>query len=102
MPRYSRHPAAGAQAGHTVWLALRPEKLRITRESPASDTNKVSGAVWDIGYLGDFSVYQVRLDSGLMMKATVPNTGRASDRSLAPQDRVWLTWDAQAGVVLTK
>jgi putrescine transport system ATP-binding protein len=94
--------AAGAQAGHTVWLALRPEKLRITRESPAYDTNKVSGAVWDIGYLGDFSVYQVRLDSGLMMKATVPNTGRASDRSLAPQDRVWLTWDAQAGVVLTK
>ena len=58
--------------------------------------------VWDVGYLGDLSIYKVRLDCGLMMKATVANTARASDRSLAVEDRVWLTWDAQAGVVLTK
>jgi putrescine transport system ATP-binding protein len=95
--------AVGAKPGDTIWLALRPEKLRIRHDPPASgENNNVSGVIWDVGYLGDFSVYQVRLDCGLMMKATVPNTARASDRSLAVEDRVWLAWDAQAGVVLTK
>src|SRR5262249_25003765 len=44
-------------AGETVWLALRPEKLRMTREPPArAEENCVAGRVWDVGYLGELSL----------------------------------------------
>jgi putrescine transport system ATP-binding protein len=75
--------AVEAKPGDTIWLSLRPEKLRIAHDPPTSGANKISGVVWDIGYLGDISVYHVRLDSGLMMKATVPNTARTSERPFA-------------------
>ena len=56
----------------------------------------------DIGYLGDVSVYQVRLDSGLVMKASVANMTRLIERPIGWDDRVWLSWAPDAGVVLTR
>ena len=94
--------APGAKPGDAVCVALRPEKVRIVHEAPAADGNGVQGVIWDIGYLGDLSVYQVRLDGDLVMKAAIPNTARLIERPFAPDERVWLTWDAHAGVVLTQ
>ncbi len=94
--------APGAKPGDAVCVALRPEKVRIAHEAPAADGNGVQGVIWDIGYLGDLSVYQVRLDGDLVMKAAIPNTARLIERPFAPDERVWLTWDAHAGVVLTQ
>jgi len=91
-----------AKPGDTVWAALRPEKLSISRDPPAaSGENCVSGKVWDIGYLGDISVYKIRLDSGLVIKASVANT-RVIEKPLASDDRVRLSWTPEAGVVLTQ
>ncbi|CAN0601135.1 unnamed protein product, partial [Ectocarpus sp. 12 AP-2014] len=44
-------------------LAIRPEKLRIALDEPgdADGIAKVTGRVWDIGYLGDVSIFHVRL-----------------------------------------
>ena len=54
-------PAPTRKPGDTVWLALRPEKVRIAREPPATAAeNCVAGKVRDIGYLGDLSIYKVR------------------------------------------
>jgi putrescine transport system ATP-binding protein len=58
--------------------------------------------VWDIGYLGDVSVYQVRLDSGLVMKSAVANLTRLVERQIGWDDRVWLSWTPEAAVVLTR
>jgi putrescine transport system ATP-binding protein len=59
-----------AKPGDTVWIALRPEKVRIAQEPPATAANNcVSGQVRNIGYLGDVSIYQVRLDNGFVIKA---------------------------------
>ncbi len=95
--------ASEAKPGDTVWVALRPEKVRIAREPPAAaDANCVAGQVWDIGYLGDLSIYKVRLDNGFVMKAAAANMTRLIERPIGFDDRVWLTWAPEAGVVLAR
>jgi putrescine transport system ATP-binding protein len=91
-----------AGPGDAVAVALRPEKMRITREQPAAVENCVAGTVWDIGYLGDVSIYKVKLDSGFVVKAAVANLTRLTERQIGWDDRVWLTWAAEAAVVLTR
>jgi putrescine transport system ATP-binding protein len=90
----------------TVWVALRPEKIVISREPPARDgeDNRVQGVVKEIAYLGDVSVYLVRLPSGRMVRVTRPNMRRQSsaiDRITWDED-VWLSWDASSPVVVTQ
>src|SRR5215467_1907289 len=92
--------AQGAKAGDTIWFALRPEKLRILRVKPAATENCVSGVVRDIAYLGDLSVYEVALDNGFVMEGATANLTRLIERPISWDDRVWLTWDASAGIVL--
>src|SRR5262245_24932138 len=92
----------GAKPGDTVWVALRPEKVRVLRVKPAATENCVGGVVRDIAYLGDLSVYNVALDNGFVMHAAAANLTRLIERSISRDDRVWLTWDASAGIVLTQ
>ena len=91
-----------AKPGDTIWVALRPEKLRITREPPPGEDNRIAGTVWDIGYLGDISLYQVKSDAGPMFKASVANLTRLIERPITWDDRVWLTFAPEAAVVLTQ
>jgi putrescine transport system ATP-binding protein len=87
----------------TVWLALRPEKLRITSDAPQdTNSNSVTGTVTDIGYLGAISIYKVRLDSGQILKASTANLTRMLDRPIGSDARVWLSWAPDTGVLLTR
>ena len=96
-------PANEARPGATVWVALRPEKVRISHAQPTeTGANCVDGVVWDIGYLGDVSVYKVRLDTGFVVKAAAPNLARLIERPFSFGERVWLSWAGDAGVVLTR
>jgi hypothetical protein len=47
------------------------------------------------------SLYKVRLDDGLVLKATAVNEQRASG-AVQLNDRVWLSWTPEAGVLLTE
>jgi putrescine transport system ATP-binding protein len=92
-----------AAPGTTVWVALRPEKIGLVRQPPAdAGENCLAGRVHDIAYLGDTSVYKVRLDDGRDVKATAANRLRLIKRPIAFDERVWLTWPAEAAVVLTR
>jgi putrescine transport system ATP-binding protein len=94
--------APGAKPGNTVWVALRPEKVRVLRAKPAATENCASGIVRNIAYLGDLSVYNVALDNGFVMHAAAANLTRLIERSISWDDRVWLSWDASAGIVLSQ
>jgi putrescine transport system ATP-binding protein len=95
--------AATARPGDTVWVAIRPEKIRIAPAvTPAAGENRVDGQVASIGYLGDLSVYKVRLDNGLVMQASVANMTRLVERPIGWGDRVQLSWSPEAGMVLTR
>jgi putrescine transport system ATP-binding protein len=88
----------------TVWVALRPEKIALTRERPDGDgDNRVAGVVAEVAYRGDQSVYLVKLATGRMMRVTQPNTLRqGSGDRVRWDDRVWLSWDSSSPVVVTQ
>ena len=91
-----------ASPGDTAWFAIRPEKIGVSLSPPVDRSmNAVEGQVWDIGYLGDISVYHVRLPTGATVKATVTNATRLVERPITWDDNVWLTWSRDGGVVLT-
>jgi putrescine transport system ATP-binding protein len=92
-----------AKPGDTVWVALRPEKVRIGREPPPTPgENCVAGQVENIAYLGDLSIYKVRLDTGFILKVTAANVARLVELPIDWDDRVWLTWTPEAAMVLTR
>jgi len=95
--------AADAATGAQVSIALRPEKIRIhAAPAPHDAPNAMRGRVCDIGYLGGISIYKVRLDDGVTLKAAVANVARNSGQTFGTQDEVWLSWPPDAAVVLTR
>jgi putrescine transport system ATP-binding protein len=92
----------GAKLGATVWVAVRPEKVSITHDSPSgAPDNCVAATVADIGYLGGVSIYKLRIGDGSQVRALVTNIGGA-ERGVAVDDKVWLTWPPAAAIVLTR
>ncbi len=90
-----------ALPGEPLWVAVRPEKMTIAKTPPReTGHNCVEGEVFDIEYLGDVSVYHVRLESGAMLRATEANRLRLIERPITWEDRVWLSWGPDASVVL--
>jgi putrescine transport system ATP-binding protein len=86
-----------------VTFAIRPEKVTISLDPPPQPgVNSTAGEVWDIGYLGDVSIYHVHLDTGQTMLATVANRTRLVERPITWDDRVWLSWGRDGGIVLTQ
>jgi putrescine transport system ATP-binding protein len=85
----------------TVWLAIRPEKISISREAVDVRENVAHGRVKEIAYMGDMSIYIVELASGKLMRVTLPNTVRRAEERLSAAEPVWLSWHASSPVVLT-
>ncbi|MGZ9721443.1 ABC transporter ATP-binding protein [Rhizobium miluonense] len=90
-------PAAGSRAS----LAIRPEKLRVTPRPPANaSVNATEGEIWDIAYLGDMTVFHVKLKSGQVLKASSLNAVRVVEEPFAYDQNVWVSFDENAGVLL--
>ena len=89
-----------------LWWAIRPEKINLTREKPApqagvpSETNMVKGYVEDIAYLGDMTVYQVKLDNGRYIRVTKTNALRGDPEAISWDETVWASWAGTSGSVL--
>jgi putrescine transport system ATP-binding protein len=93
-----------AAPGAKVWAAIRPEKIEISRTaSTAATENVAKGIVKEIAYMGDMSVYLVKIESGRIVRVTLPNIERKSDAERILWDEtVYLSWDASSPVVLTQ
>jgi putrescine transport system ATP-binding protein len=85
----------------TLWYALRPEKIRVSREKPEGDANITSGMVEDVVYLGDMSIYRVTLETGKRITATKPNVERIDEDNITWDEKVFISWNDDAGAVLT-
>ena len=95
---------AGSQktfaTGQEAHLAIRPEKIRISKDRPEDMPNAYQGKVLDIAYLGNLSTYHVELPNGQVIKAQTANTRRIARRDISWEDPVWISWSATAGVML--
>ena len=91
--------------GSKVWVALRPEKIKITKQSETdTNTNSIKGMVSDIGYLGGTSTYRVLIGDGRIVEITSPNLNRPKDGNppIDWDEEVYLSWEPSSSVVLTK
>lgn len=92
-----RHPVTKSP----VSVAIRPEKVKLSRRGPASDAghsqaiNRLEGVVTDVGYLGGSTVYKVKLDSGAVVRSSIANTARLDRDTYGGGQRVvaWFTPD---------
>jgi putrescine transport system ATP-binding protein len=84
-----------------VTVAVRPEKVKLSRRGPASDAansqaiNRLEGVVTDVGYLGGSTVYKIKLDSGAVVRSSMANTARMDRDTYSVGQRVvaWFTPD---------
>jgi putrescine transport system ATP-binding protein len=90
----------GAVAGASIAVGIRPEKLRLSRETTGIGVNRAVGVIEDVAYLGGLSTYHVRLNRGMMLRATAPNLDRRAVAGFAAGTRVEVSWSADAAVVL--
>jgi putrescine transport system ATP-binding protein len=100
-PIFVDHGVSSAP-GATVWAAIRPEKITISREKPDATDNWASAVVQDIAYMGDMSIYLLRLDSGKVVRVTQPNIYRHAEDRITWDERVYLQWYPESPVVVTK
>ena len=89
-----------AGIGEKTGFAIRPEKIRVSRERPERAFNAAAGEVWDIAYLGDMTVFNIRLASGKVVKASMLNAVRALDDPLGYDEEVWISFEPDFGVIL--
>ncbi len=91
--------------GAQVTVAVRPEKIKISKSPPPKSAffpyNRAKGVVDDIEYLGDVSIYHVKLKNGTRVLATLPNLVRLTAQPVTWEDEVYLYWQPENGIVLT-
>ena len=107
---YLNHGVSGAH-GSQVWIALRPEKLYLhvpgegkavreaARDAPEGH-NFARGTIKGMSYLGDITLYEIRLESGAMIRVSRPNLSRRDQEDFTWDDRVSMHWRADSPVVL--
>jgi putrescine transport system ATP-binding protein len=93
-------PSASVPVGAQISVAIRPEKVMLTDKQPEGEYNWTGGTVKDIVYLGDVSIYHVKLRSGTVVFSTVTNSVRAAERPIQWDDEVFLYWKAENGIIL--
>jgi len=97
-------PDATLSPGDAVAVAVRPEKMRVFREAEARDAgaaNTLAGEIWDIGYLGDWTVYRIKLDTGQIIRVTRANATRYTENPLDMEERVHVAFAPDAAVILS-
>jgi spermidine/putrescine transport system ATP-binding protein/putrescine transport system ATP-binding protein len=101
------HGVTGPHAAD-VHVALRPEKIALhpaEKGKPSAPEcpdghNVAHGQIRGMSYLGDITIYEVKLDSGQIVRVSRPNLSRYDQEDFTWDDKVWLTWHGSSPVVL--
>jgi putrescine transport system ATP-binding protein len=88
-------------SGQRVWVALRPEKIRLSKQPLGGDrVNQIKGTVWELGYLGNRSTYRIKTETGKLVTVFAQNERRTSEWTIDWSDEVYLSWTANCAVLL--
>ena len=89
------------EKGQEIEIAVRPEKIFVSKERPDGDENTcIAGVVDDLGYLGNRSLYRIRLASGKIVQVSSQNRRRSVTRFLDWDEKVWISWRPRSALVL--
>jgi putrescine transport system ATP-binding protein len=98
------HPFA---RGTSVSVAVRPEKIRPCADYREDGVNQLKGVVEDIAYLGDVSIYRVRVGEradpdSRIVEMTLTNIQPRTEQALTWEQEVAMEWSPTSGVVLAE
>ncbi len=107
---YLNHGVTGPH-GADVWVAIRPEKIylhvpgegkavRAAGQDAPEGHNFARGQIKGMSYLGDITLFEIKLDSGEMIRVSRPNLSRHDQEDFTWGDRVSMHWRADSPVVL--
>jgi len=99
-PVYVSHGISAAP-GAKLWVAIRPEKIQLALSKPPEDENWARGVVKEIAYMGDTSIFLVRLGNGKTLRITRPNMWRHDDEQITWEQEVFVHWHSTSPVVIT-
>ncbi len=88
--------------GTPVTVAVRPEKMRLCADFRDDGVNQLKGRVEDIAYLGDVSIYRIRVGDGALVEMTLTNVQPRTEQALTWEQEVAIEWSPTSGVVLTE
>lgn len=85
----------------SVSLAVRPEKIRVSKNAPNTDgLINTQGRIVDWAYYGDISNMFIETGEGLRLVATIQNETRATVDSMNIDDTVHLCWSPEDTLLL--
>jgi len=88
--------------GKDVFLAVRPEKLKLMAKKPAASMNAVAGVVSAISYRGDRHHFLVTVEGhDRPISVSQQNDGDTKSTPMNVGAKVWITWPASTGRVLS-
>jgi len=98
---YIAHGITGTP-GMSVTVAIRPEKISVSTEKPDQPFNCVYGEIIELAYLGSYTVYHIKLASGMTIKTSTSNSERHGKFHPKWGDKLYAFWKDNAMVVLTQ
>ncbi|MBK1779886.1 polyamine ABC transporter ATP-binding protein [Advenella sp. WQ 585] len=98
-PMYVNH-GVSEPLGMDIYVSIRPEQIRVLREQPDDETNVGHGMVTHLAWMGSYALYQIRLDSGKVIEASVPSIKLTQEDAPGVDDEVYVTWGPDSGTVL--
>lgn len=98
-PMYVNH-GVSEPLGMEIFVSIRPEQIRVLRDQPEDETNVGHGMVTHLAWMGSYALYQIRLDSGKIIEASVPSIKLTQEEAPGIDDEVYITWGPDSGTVL--
>ena len=87
--------------GMQVSISVRPEQVRVSRDAPAGDYNWGHGVVSHMAWMGSYALYQIRLDSGKVIEATMPSQLLMQGEAPGIDEEVYVSWGQDSVTVLS-
>ena len=87
--------------GMAVGVALRPEKIMLSKDKPKGEYNWAEGVVTEIVYFGDHTTYHLKTKAGHVIKAQEINNTRDLSCGLTWGDHAYMHWGDLSMIVLT-
>jgi spermidine/putrescine ABC transporter ATP-binding subunit len=89
------------QPGAKIVCAIRPEKIRLSKEKGPEDSQGIEGVMKNVAYLGDRNHFYVSVE-GLEIPLGIATQEEGYAPLMKRGSRVWLTWKEDALILLPK
>ena len=97
---WSMTSAASRSGSGCGWRCARRRSASASSRRSGARVNQLRGTVWELGYLGNRSTYRIKTASGKLVTVFAQNERRTSEAAIDWSDEVFVSWSADAAVVL--